>query len=165
MSEKSPEKETSPDVKKTKKDALALDDFITWLAKETPSAQKDLSEARSFTPTKTSSLKPTQEVKKESNLTIKKITPMEFIKGVDYVSKIFFRFVFIVFFSSLLIYQNTTVFNLITSSLKAGNMDKLQLVFSTLIAGTLTETYLIVKIMVEWVFSDNKYPEKIKYEK
>jgi len=47
-----------------------------------------------------------------------------------------------------------------TNSLNQHTADNLKLVLSTLIAGTLTETYLVVKIMVEWVFSDNKYPEK-----
>jgi hypothetical protein len=53
---------------------------------------------------------------------------------------------------------------MVRTSLQQGVLDKLQLVFITMIAGTLTETYFVVRIMVQWVFSDIKYPQTKPYE-
>ena len=62
-----------------------------------------------------------------------------------------------VFASLLLVGQNIAVFYLVYQSLQLRQLQNLQLIFATLTAATLTETYFIMKIIVNFVFSSNDY--------
>jgi len=63
----------------------------------------------------------------------------------------------------LLFLQNATVFILVYLSFSKGNLQDLQLILGTLVAGTLIETAYTVNIIIRWLFSDivyklHKYP-------
>lgn len=59
----------------------------------------------------------------------------------------------------LLLFQNFVVFGLVAYALLKGKLDQLQIIFGVLVPATLGETVLMVKIIVEWLFSDINYPE------
>lgn len=57
----------------------------------------------------------------------------------------------------LLLVQNFAVYGSVAWSLINGTLDQLQLVLGVVITATLGETYLMVKIMIEWLFKDIDY--------
>lgn len=57
----------------------------------------------------------------------------------------------------LLALQNITVFLLVLGALITNTIGGLQLIFSTLVAGTLGETASLVYIIAKWLFTDVKY--------
>ncbi len=64
---------------------------------------------------------------------------------------------FSVIAAAVLIAQNIFVFKLVYMAFSYGELDKLQIVLSTLVGATLFETVGVVKIMVEFVFKDIDY--------
>lgn len=57
----------------------------------------------------------------------------------------------------LLALQNIVVFLLVVGALVTNKIEGLQLVFSTLVAGTLVETASLVYIIAKWLFTDIHY--------
>ena len=75
-------------------------------------------------------------------------------------SKFVTRIVLTVLFILLLFVQNVIVFYVVYESLILNRLASLQLIFSTLIAATLTETYFVIKIIVNYMFRDEDYTYK-----
>ncbi len=71
--------------------------------------------------------------------------------------KQYFRILSSSFFALLLAGQNIAVFTVIIISLQKGTVKDLQLIFSALVAATLTETYFITKIIINFIFSTIDY--------
>lgn len=71
--------------------------------------------------------------------------------------KQYFRILSSSFFAILLAGQNIAVFTIIISALQKGEVKDLQLIFSALVAATLTETYFITKIIINFIFSTIDY--------
>ena len=71
--------------------------------------------------------------------------------------KYYFRMLASVFFAVLLGAQNLAVFAIIIMSLQHGWLKDLQPIFVTLIGATLTETYFITKIIINFIFSTTDY--------
>ncbi|MBS1611805.1 MAG: hypothetical protein JST49_03225 [Bacteroidetes bacterium] len=61
------------------------------------------------------------------------------------------------FFTILLIAQNMAVFGIVIYCIKHDKLENLQPILSILITATLTETYFIIRIMVQWMFADIDY--------
>ena len=57
----------------------------------------------------------------------------------------------------LLLAQNIAIFFIVLKALDANVLNNLQLVFSTLVAGTLTQSYLILRLIAEKVFGEITY--------
>jgi hypothetical protein len=68
-----------------------------------------------------------------------------------------FRICFSIFAAGLLIWQNYEVFSIIDRAFLTNQLQGLQVIFGTLIAATLTETYFILRIIVNFVFSLSDY--------
>ncbi|EKD99691.1 MAG: hypothetical protein ACD_22C00205G0003 [uncultured bacterium] len=79
------------------------------------------------------------------------------VRRIDVVIQLFARIIITIFFGCLLLQQNTTLFRLVTESVRNGSLVQLQPIFSVLTAATIAETYLIARIIVEWVFKDINY--------
>jgi hypothetical protein len=60
----------------------------------------------------------------------------------------------------LLVFQNAAIFYIVVLALRSGALEDLQLVFSTLIAGTLTQSYFLLRLITEKVFGDIDYHNK-----
>jgi hypothetical protein len=58
---------------------------------------------------------------------------------------------------ALLLLQNAAVYGLVGWALYAGKLADLQVVIGIVISATLGETYLMVRIMIEWLFKDIDY--------
>lgn len=71
--------------------------------------------------------------------------------------KQYFRILSSSFFAILLAGQNIAVFTIIIAALQKGEVKDLQLIFSALVAATLTETYFITKIIINFIFSTIDY--------
>lgn len=71
--------------------------------------------------------------------------------------KNYFRMVASVFFAFLLAGQNIAVFYIIYLALRLNLLKDLQLIFATLVGATLTETYFITKIIINFIFSTTDY--------
>jgi hypothetical protein len=59
-----------------------------------------------------------------------------------------------------LVAQNIIAFLLVITALLMNRLDKLNLVFSTLIGATLLQTGYVAKVMVQFLFSDIDYHDK-----
>lgn len=57
----------------------------------------------------------------------------------------------------LLLLQNVAVFTIVYVALCDGSLKDLQLIFSTLIAGSLTQSYFLLRLITEKVFGDIDY--------
>jgi hypothetical protein len=57
----------------------------------------------------------------------------------------------------LLLAQNVAIFMIVIKALDANVLNNLQLIFSTLVAGTLTQSYLILRLIAEKVFGEIVY--------
>jgi len=66
------------------------------------------------------------------------------------------------FFGLLLVAQNTVVFCLVWWALQQDKLGELQWIFSALIAGSLTETYTISRLIVTKLFEPIDYADKHK---
>jgi hypothetical protein len=64
------------------------------------------------------------------------------------------------YFFFLLVGQNIAVFYIIIKALETTMIKDLQLIFATLIGATLTETYFITKVIINFVFSTTDYTTK-----
>lgn len=73
-----------------------------------------------------------------------------------YIKNILRNF-FSIYFLVLLLLQNGAVFYIVYQALVSGGLKDLQLIFAALVAGTLTETYFITKIIVNFIFSTTDY--------
>jgi hypothetical protein len=58
---------------------------------------------------------------------------------------------------TLLLLQNAAVYGLVIWALLTGKLADLQVVIGVVISATLGETYLMVRIMIEWLFKDIDY--------
>lgn len=58
---------------------------------------------------------------------------------------------------ALLFIQNIAVYGLVAWALLNNRLADLQIVLGVVISATLGETYLMVKIMIEWLFKDIDY--------
>ena len=58
---------------------------------------------------------------------------------------------------TLLVLQNFAVFAIVYIALRNGTLEDLQLVFSALIAGSLTQSYFLLRLITEKVFGDIDY--------
>jgi hypothetical protein len=70
------------------------------------------------------------------------------------------RLGFALFFVGLLSYQNYEVFTLVRNAFETNKLKDLEIIFSTLIGATLTETYLVIRVIVDFMFKDNDYSFK-----
>ena len=68
-----------------------------------------------------------------------------------------FRICFSIFSATLLLWQNYSVFSIIDRAFSTHQLKDLQLIFAALIGATLTETYFILRIIVNFVFSLSDY--------
>jgi len=57
----------------------------------------------------------------------------------------------------LLVAQNIGIWLLIDRSLEKNSLEQLQLIFSTLVAGSLTQSYLIIRLITKKLFDDIDY--------
>ncbi|MDN5274827.1 MAG: hypothetical protein JWP06_728 [Candidatus Saccharibacteria bacterium] len=57
----------------------------------------------------------------------------------------------------LLVAQNVGIWLLIVWALQSNSLEQLQLIFSALIAGSLTQSYLIIKLITKKLFDDIDY--------
>lgn len=64
------------------------------------------------------------------------------------------------FLIRLLVTQNVVVFALVIGGMVADKMAGLQLVFATLVGGTLLETAAMVHLIVKWLFSEINYTKR-----
>lgn len=67
------------------------------------------------------------------------------------------RILISIFSAILLVWQNWQVFDVVNKAFQNGQLKDLQVIFAALVAATLTETYFIMKIIVNFVFSSNDY--------
>lgn len=74
--------------------------------------------------------------------------------------KIGIRIVLILFFMSLLTIQNFMVFKFLTIAFNKDTIDKIQPTLSIVISGTLTETYFVIRKIVDWAMKDIDYTIK-----
>lgn len=65
------------------------------------------------------------------------------------------------FLMYLLVGQNTAVFLIVALALWFNKIQGLELIFATLIGGTLAETAGLILIIIKWLFSEIPYQEKI----
>lgn len=63
-------------------------------------------------------------------------------------------------FCGLLILQNIVIFGLVMHAYGDDKLENLGIIFSILVTGTLVETGYIIRIIVQWLFSDIKYQDK-----
>lgn len=100
----------------------------------------------SLTPSK-NIVKKSQDLRKE----------LDKARTLDIKVKIVLRIAYALFFGWLLTTQNIYVFNIIKESQKVGGLSEIQPLLAVVVPATLAETYFIVRIMVEWTFSDIDY--------
>lgn len=60
-------------------------------------------------------------------------------------------------FLGLLGVQNIIVYGLVIWAFVTGRLEDLSTVIGTIVTGTLVETYLVIRIIVEWIFQDINY--------
>lgn len=80
----------------------------------------------------------------------------------DVNQQITMRPIVAMFFGMLLFVQTTLIFALVAWSLKYDKLAQLQLVFSVLIAGSLTQTYKVSQLIVNKLFTQIDYKDKHK---
>jgi hypothetical protein len=72
------------------------------------------------------------------------------------------RKIFSGIFTGILVLQNTGVAWLLYTAYRQGQLEGLAVISSGLVVGTLAETAFIVRIMVQWIFSDSRYEVRRK---
>lgn len=97
--------------------------------------------------------------RQEASITIRERLDEARLKEIYLKNKL--RILTSVFTAVLLVCQNVLVFWIVIRALNDGSLKDLQLIFATLVSATLTETYFIMKIIVQFVFSSIDY----NYEK
>jgi hypothetical protein len=85
---------------------------------------------------------------------------MKSVQAWDYWVRVVLRFVALGFFSLIIIGQTVAVYYLVWEGLRTNQLQNLSIIFTALVTGTLAETYLIVKEMIRWIFTDNPYDVK-----
>lgn len=96
----------------------------------------------------------------DDNNNDKKPLRMKNVQVWDYWVRVVLRFVAMGFFSLLIVGQTTIVYYLVWEALQTNQLESLSIVFTALVTGTLVETYLIVREMIRWIFTDNPYEQK-----
>lgn len=74
--------------------------------------------------------------------------------------KNYFRMIAAIFFGVLLAGQNFAVFFVILKAFELDRLKDLQLIFAALSGATLTETYFVTKIIINFIFSTTDYSYK-----
>lgn len=72
------------------------------------------------------------------------------------------RKIFSGIFTGILVLQNAGVAWLLYTAYMQGQLESLAVIASGLVVGTLAETAFIVRIMVQWIFSDSRYEVRKK---
>lgn len=85
------------------------------------------------------------------------VNQLKKLKATDVWITIILRVIFVGFFLTLLFWQNRAVFTFITTALKTKQISSIQPILAVVVGGTLTETYLVVRLMVQFVFRDIDY--------
>lgn len=78
----------------------------------------------------------------------------------DYGQTLIARWIFGAFFSIILLGQNIAVFNFIFESLRAGVIKDISVIVSVVCSATLGETIWVIKIMMEFLFTNIDYSQK-----
>lgn len=71
--------------------------------------------------------------------------------------KIIIRIILALAFLIILVGQNYFVFKLIDKSMDSNQLKDIQLILGTVITGTLTETYFVVREIVKWAMQEIDY--------
>ncbi len=87
----------------------------------------------------------------------KKARTIDDIRKDDLDGIVFLRKLFAWLLLFLLFLQNVWVLVLVTIALNTHQLGELMLIFSILVAATLTETYVSIKFMVQYIFHDLSY--------
>jgi hypothetical protein len=98
-----------------------------------------------------SSLLPQREASQDNTQSITQLRLRDYTEKLD--SRRSMKWILI----SLLLVQNFAVYSLVAWALINGKLADLQVVLGIVISATLGETYLMVKIMIEWLFKDIDY--------
>ncbi len=61
------------------------------------------------------------------------------------------------FLTKLLVWQNSLVFTLVVLALFTDKIEGLELVFTTLVGGTILQTTAMIHIIMKWLFSEIPY--------
>ena len=75
----------------------------------------------------------------------------------DKRSRVFLRKITFWAFLVLVFLQTAFVFKLVWEAFWRDQLQGLSLILGTLLTGTLIETYLVMKEMMKWIFSENNY--------
>ncbi len=92
----------------------------------------------------------TKEVKSE-------FSELDKLKGKDIRARLKNRESFRKFLIKLLVFQNVAVFIIVGFSIWFDKVAGLELIFATLIGGTLAETAGLILIIIKWLFSEIPY--------
>jgi hypothetical protein len=84
------------------------------------------------------------------------------LRKKDIIGRLAARQLYIILFCLLLFAQNFFIFWLIAKAFHYDQLKELSLVLGTIITGTFIETVVIIKIIVQWVFSDIDYKDEKK---
>lgn len=84
------------------------------------------------------------------------------LEEADLQWKLRARKIFSSIFTTILVLQNTGVAWLLYVAYRQGQLESLAVISSGLVIGTLAETAFIVRIMVQWIFSDSRYEVRRK---
>lgn len=87
-----------------------------------------------------------EDIQKKSN------TTDDDLKTQDGKQKRFLRVPVAIFFAVLLTIQHAFTYSIILIAIEKNILQDLQLIFSTLIAGTLIETGFVAKTIVDWMY-------------
>jgi len=98
-----------------------------------------------------SSLLPQREISQDNTQSITQLRLRDYTEKLD--SRRSMKWILI----SLLLVQNFAVYSLVAWALINGKLADLQVVIGVVISATLGETYLMVRIMIEWLFKDIDY--------
>lgn len=120
--------------------------------KEQLKMARDIKRIKSkFTPVKRNLLKDVQEESFNTRNELQK----ERIKEIRLKNNL--KKGFAAFFTMLLLIQNISVFGLLYWALMTNQLDRLGIIFATLVSATLLETYAIAKVIVNWMYKDTDY--------
>ena len=101
---------------------------------------------------------PQEQSADESSSTFQDFLDEARLRDID--ARYITRVALTVLFMLLLFAQNVVVFYFVYLALTLNRLSALQLIFSTLIAATLTETYFVIKIIVNYMFQTEDYTYK-----
>lgn len=84
------------------------------------------------------------------------------LEEADLRWKLMARKLFSGIFTGILVLQNIGVAWILYAAYVDGKLESLAVISSGLVVGTLAETAFIVRIMVQWIFSDSRYEVRKK---